>query len=114
MRYMLLFAGDQETFDAMTPADSKAMLEQIGEWWGKHSATGAIVGGDQLQPPRTAKTVRREAGSIRVTDGPFIEAKEHIGGFAIVEVAEEEQALELARTWPAGGTVEVRPVVEHY
>ena len=114
MRYMLLFAGDQETFDAMTPEDSTAMLEQIGEWWSEHSATGTIVGGDQLQPPRTAKTVRHEGGGIRVTDGPFIEAKEHIGGFALVEVAGVEQALELARTWPAAGTVEVRPVVEHY
>ena len=114
MRYMLLFTGDQEEFDAMSPADSQAMLKEVGEWWGRHSADGTIVSGDQLQPPRTAKTVRREGGAVRVVDGPFIEAKEHVGGFAIVEVSGEEQALELARTWPARGNVEVRPVVEHY
>ena len=114
MRYMLLFTGDQEEFDAMTPAEAQAMLHQVGEWWGKHSADGTIVGGDQLQPPRTAKTVRREGGAVRVTDGPFIEAKEHIGGFALVEVAGEAEALDLARSWPARGNVEVRPVVEHH
>ena len=45
-------------------------------------------------------------------DGPFIEAKEHIGGFAIVTVATLDEAVELAKTWPAGGSVEVRQAVE--
>jgi hypothetical protein len=47
-----------------------------------------------------------------VTDGPFIEAKEVIGGFAVVDVANLDEALELAKSWP-GGDVEVRPIVEH-
>ncbi|HXL60507.1 MAG TPA: YciI family protein, partial [Mycobacterium sp.] len=68
--------------------------------------------GEQLEPPKTATTVRHQDGDIYVVDGPFIEAKEHIGGFAIVEVATFDEALDLARTWPAGGSVEVRRVVE--
>ena len=111
MRYMLLFAGDQDAYNAMTPEDSQAMLQGVGEWWGKHSANGTIQGGEQLQPPNTAKTVRHSGGDRQVLDGPFIEAKEQVGGFAIVEVSSLDEALELARTWPAGGAVEVRPIV---
>jgi hypothetical protein len=111
MRYMLLFAGDQAEYDAMTPEDSQAMLGRVGEWWGKHSAAGTLVGGEQLQPPITATTVRHQDGGAIVTDGPFIEAKEQIGGYAIVDVANLDEALDLAKTWPVGGAVEVRPLV---
>ena len=111
MRYMLLFAGDQDVYDAMTAEDSQAMLQEVGEWWGSHSADGTIQGGEQLQPPRTAKSVRHSGSDRQVLDGPFIEAKEQVGGFAIVEVASLDDALDLARTWPAGGVVEVRPIV---
>lgn len=112
MRYMLLFAGDQASFNAMTPDESRDMYGQIGEWWARHSSTGTLVSGEQLEPPNTAKTVRHDGADRLVTDGPFIEAKEHIGGFAIVDVASVDDALELARTWPAGGAVEVRRLVE--
>ena len=111
MRYILLFAGDQEAFDAMTPEDSQAMHGQIGDWWGKYSAAGTLVGGEQLQPPRTATTVRH-GSQPQITDGPFMEAKEQIGGYAVVNVANLDQAIELAKSWPAGGSVEVRPLVE--
>ena len=112
MRYVLLFAGDQSAFNTMTPADMQAMYGQIGEWWGKHSAAGVITGGEQLQPPNTATTVRHNNGSAAITDGPYIEAKEQIGGFALVNVDNLDQALELAKTWPAKGTVEVRPLAD--
>jgi hypothetical protein len=111
MRYVLLFAGDQSDFNSMTPEDMQAMYGQIGEWWGKHSAAGVLTGGEQLQPPKTATTVRHNNGSTAVTDGPYIESKEQIGGFAIVDVENLDQALDLAKTWPAKGTVEVRPLV---
>ena len=113
MKYMLLFADDQEVFNAMPPEQQGAMFAQIGEWWGKHSSEGRIVGGEQLQPPNTATTVRipHNGADPVITDGPFIEAKEGIGGFAIVDVPDLDQALELARTWPARGIVEVRPIV---
>ena len=112
MRYLLLFAGDQVAFNAMQPADAQAMYAEIGQWWSKHSTAGKLVNGEQLEPPKTAATVRHEGGTSYVVDGPFIEAKEHIGGFAVVEVGSLDEALDLARTWPAGGSVEVRRVVE--
>ncbi len=112
MRYLLLFAGDQVAFNAMQPVDTQAMYSEIGRWWSKHLEGGTLVSGEQLEPPKTATTVRHEGGDSYVVDGPFIEAKEHIGGFAVVEVGTLDEALELARTWPAGGSVEVRRVVE--
>lgn len=112
MRYVLLFAGDQSAFNSMTPEDMQAMYGQIGEWWGKHSAAGVITGGEQLQPPNTATTVRHNNGSTAVTDGPYIESKEQIGGFALVNVDNLDHALELAKSWPAKGTVEVRPLAD--
>jgi hypothetical protein len=112
MRYLLLFAGDQEAFNAMSPDDTQAMYGSIGSWWEKHSRAGTLVGGEQLEPPATASTVRHTTGDSYVVDGPFIEAKEHVGGFAVVSVASLDEALELARTWPAGGSVEVRRVIE--
>jgi hypothetical protein len=112
MRYLLLFAGDQAAFNAMQPEDAQAMYGRIGEWWSRHSAAGTLVSGEQLEPPRTATTVRHEDGQSYVVDGPFIEAKEQIGGFAVVNVGTLDEALDMARTWPAGGSVEVRRLVD--
>jgi hypothetical protein len=112
VKYMLMFIDDQEAFRDMPPEVAGKIYQQIGEWWGKHASEGRITGGEQLQPPSTATTVRHlEAADPVVTDGPFIEAKENIGGFAIVDVPNLDDALELAKTWPARGIVEVRPLV---
>ena len=111
MRYLLLFAGDRDEYDAMTREDSHAMMHRVGEWWARHAGEGRIVGGEQLEPPRTAKTVRHRGAEREVSDGPFIEAKEQVGGYAVIEVASLDDALELAKSWPPGGAVEVRPII---
>ena len=74
-----------------------------------------VVGGAQLQPVETATTVRVQGGQTLLSDGPFVEAKEHLGGYIVVEADELDAALEIAARIPAarmGGAVEVRPVVE--
>jgi hypothetical protein len=74
-----------------------------------------VIGGEQLQPAETATTVRVQGGRTLLTDGPFVEAKEHIGGYLLVEADELDEALEIAARIPAarlGGAIEVRPVVE--
>ena len=73
-----------------------------------------VLGGDQLQPVETATTVRVENGETLITDGPFVEAKEHLGGYLLLEADDLDAALELAARIPAarmGGAVEVRPLV---
>lgn len=112
MRYVLLFTGDPDALQSMTSEQSQALYGDIHQWWDKQASAGVITGGEQLAPPNTATTVRHRNGSSQITDGPFVEAKEQIGGFAVVNVDNLDQALDLAKTWPAKGTVEVRPTVD--
>ena len=74
-----------------------------------------VIGGEQLQPIETATTVRVENGETLLTDGPFVDAKEHVGGFLLVQADDLDVALDIAARVPAarmGGAVEVRPMVE--
>ena len=111
MKYLLMFVDTDVDWSKAPHEESHQMFEQIGRWWGTHAAAGRITGGAQLQPVSTATTVRFNGDKPIMTDGPFIEAKERIGGFALVDVADLDEALEMARTWPARGVVEVRPLV---
>ncbi|MGH7776043.1 MAG: YciI family protein [Candidatus Dormibacterales bacterium] len=111
MRYVFLFANAQDEMGGLSEEGRGRLMGEVGEWWERHSHAGALVGGEQLQPASTATTVRFDGDSAVVTDGPFLEAKETIGGFAVVEAQDLDAALALARTWPARGAVEVRPTV---
>jgi hypothetical protein len=74
-----------------------------------------VIGGEQLRPVETATTVRVQGGKTLLSDGPFVEAKEHLGGYLVVEADELDAALEIAARIPAarmGGAIEVRPMVE--
>jgi hypothetical protein len=119
MKYVLMFAGnmdDQKTWEKMPEATRDAAYGQVMQWFEEHSKAGRITGGAELQGPSSSTTVRFNTGKAVVTDGPFIEAKEIVGGFAIVDVKDLDEALAMAKTWPGGGPgriVEVRPVIEH-
>jgi len=114
MKYVLLFVGtrdDQDRWDQMTPEQVQASMGGAGQWFERYGREGKIAAGEQLQGYKTVTTVRQEGGRPVVTDGPFIESKEVIGGFAVVDVKDYDEALEMARTWPAG-PVEIWPAVE--
>jgi hypothetical protein len=114
MKYVLLFGGTMEGAEQLpSPAREEAMADyrKSSEWFEKYTRSGKIVGGEELQGPSTATTVSRRNGKAIVTDGPFIESKEVIGGFALIEVADLDEALAMAKEWP--GTVEIRPIVDH-
>jgi hypothetical protein len=116
MKYVLMFAGsvqEQEAWEKMPEAVRVTAYARVNQWFEEHSRAGRITGGAELQGPSSSTTVRIKNGKAVVTDGPFIEAKEVIGGFAIVEVKDLDEALGMAKTWPGGGIVEVRPVVDH-
>jgi hypothetical protein len=113
MKYVLLFGETKDRakqWEAMPEAQKQAAYAPINEWFGKYSSK--ITGGYELQPERTATTVKFNNGKPVVTDGPFIEGKEAIGGYAEVTVADLDEAIEMAKGWPTGGPVEVRPVVD--
>ena len=110
MKYMLLFVGEKGGGEGLSESARQEAYARIGQWFERNGSK--VVEGHELQSEQTATTVRFEHGKPVVTDGPFLETKESIGGYAIVEVADLDEALEMARTWPSGASVEVRPVIE--
>jgi hypothetical protein len=112
MKYVLLFCGtdeDARAFAELSPEALKERYAQVGRWFGEHKDRIGATG--QLQGPDTATSVRFGAdGAAVVTDGPFLEGKEQIGGYAEIEVTDLDEALEMAKTWPGRGTVEIRPL----
>ena len=113
MKYVLLFCGTDEdaaAFAALTPDELRARYAEVGAWFAEHASK--IGPSNQLQAPETATSVRFGVdGPPVVTDGPFMEGKEAIGGYAEIDVADLDEALRMAKTWPGRGTVEIRPVM---
>jgi hypothetical protein len=109
---MLLLVRSDAAWEALT--DEERDYEAIGRWFQQLAERGVLQGGAELQGARTATTVSWDGGRPMLTDGPFMEAKETIGGFGIVEVSDLDAAIEIASTWPARGhKVEIRPIVQH-
>lgn len=110
MKYMLMLIRDDEQWEAYSDADMPA----VGAWFMDLAGRGRLLGGEQLFPARTATTVSwPEPGRPVVTDGPYLETKETIGGFGIIDVGDLDEAIAIARSWPARAhRVELRPCVE--
>jgi hypothetical protein len=113
VKYVILLMNT-EASRAMTEEEGGAWYGEIGAWYEKGGGgSGKLAeGGYQLQPPNTAKTIRASG----VTDGPFIETKEALGGYSVLEADTIDEAVEVAKTWPGVDrgliTIEVRPVLE--
>lgn len=116
-KYVLLFIGNEEAAREFSEAELARLYEVTAQWFRDQAAKGILRGAEELKPAGMAKTVRRKGyrpdGQLLITDGPFIEAKEQVGGYAVLEVPDMAAALEAAKAWPNGGTVEVREVVDH-
>ena len=114
MKYLLLVCWDAERMDAQAEPDpaQAAEEEESFPWLDDLQARGAWITGDQLAPPRRARSVRVREGKAIVTDGPFAETKEAVGGFDIIECDSMEEAVEIAAGHPVAqsGTIEVRPL----
>lgn len=116
MKYMLLYFGDEDAWMALPEEERAAAIARIGEWYGQHARAGHIIEGRRLRGRRDAMTVRlgpagRSAKPL-VTDGPFAETKETLGSYAIIEAPDRAAAVAIAESWPGGGAVEVRLVME--
>ena len=114
MKFLLLIYGDAAAEAAMTDDERKAIVdEHIG--FARHLAgRGAGVIGEALAPPETGRTLRFAGDGMLVTDGPFLEAKEALGGFYVLEADSIEEAAELVRPIPRspGLVAEIRPIVD--
>jgi len=110
-QYVLMLLED-ESWEKQSKDEMKRAYAAIGAWVDDLRNKGIMKGGEELQSKRTATTVRRKNGAMSVTEGPFIESKEHVGGFMMIEVPDLDAAIAIAKSWP-GGDVEVRPIVVH-
>ena len=112
MKYLLLFCGNEQDaaeFDALAPDELAARYAEVGAWFAEHRSK--IGGTNQLQGAGSVTSVRFGSDGPVVTDGPYLEGKEGIGGYAEIDVTDVDEALRMAKTWPGRGAVEIRPVM---
>lgn len=112
MKYMMLLHGDEGAWSSMPEAARTEAIAAYMEFNGALAASGVLSGGAELQPSHTATTLRGRNGQVEVTDGPFAETREQIGGFYILDVPDLDTAMSWARRCPAlyGGAIEIRPL----
>ncbi|GAA1935771.1 hypothetical protein GCM10009775_29560 [Microbacterium aoyamense] len=104
MRFLMLVISDPELDSTEAP------VLTIEDWVRETAESGVNLDGDRLEPPSRAKTVRRRGGQLHVTDGPFAETREVIGGFDILECDDMDHAIRVAARHPMAthGTIELR------
>ncbi|MBA3836195.1 MAG: YciI family protein [Sphingomonas sp.] len=111
MKYLLAIYEDETVYEDGTGAAMAAIVEKHMAFGAQHGP--AILNGAGLQPASTATSIRTAGGAQTVHDGPFAETREQLGGFYMIEAADLDAAIAIARQIPlsADGTVEVRPVM---
>ena len=114
MRYMMLFHHDEQLWNAHTEAEHKEIYREYRELIQKLENRGQYLEGDQLQAADTATIVRVRDGQQLLTDGPFAETREQVGGFFLIEAKDLDEAKSIAAQIPSArtGSIEIRPVVE--
>jgi hypothetical protein len=119
MRYAMLIVGGESARAEASQEELDAAMEATYAWFDKWAGAGKVAaGGAELESATTARTIRGTGdGRTSITDGPFIETKEGIGGFVLLECDSMNEALDVASTWPGlrwpSVCVEVRPTVDH-
>jgi hypothetical protein len=114
MKYMLLIYQDEPSWNALSEAERQQIYLDYRKLRDELQSTGQFVTGSQLQPIATATTVRVREGKELVTDGPFAETHEQLGGYFLIEAKNLDEATSIAARIPSAraGSVEVRPLVE--
>jgi hypothetical protein len=114
MKYMLLIHDDEQGWAKLSEAERQKMYAEYGQFGQQIKAAGQHLAGAQLQPTTMATSVRVRDGKRLVTDGPFAETREQLGGYYLIEAKDLDEAIGVAARIPSArfGTIEVRPVVE--
>jgi hypothetical protein len=113
MQYLMMCCFDEGAWAKLPGPQRDSIMAAYGEFVRGLAESGHLLGGAKLGPTSTATTVRVQGGKPVITDGPFAETKEQIGGYHVVECRDLDEAIALATRIPtlaAGGTVEVRPL----
>ena len=112
MKYVLLCCHDEKTVDSMSKSEYDAVMEETIAYCEALKKSGHLLGVEALEPIQTAMSVRVRTGKLTVTDGPFAETKEQLGGFFLISARDLNEAIQVASKFPSVrfGTMEVRPV----
>jgi len=113
MQYLLLINDEEKIWESLPEDERNAMYAEYGRYTEELQTRGLLVVANQLQPSSTATTVSVRDGETIVTDGPFAETKEVLGGYYLIDVETLDEALEWAAKIPSAryGHIEVRPIV---
>ena len=112
MRYLCLVYIEEEKLNAMSREEMDACFAETNAYEEELRKSGHYIASDALQPVETATTLRRRNGKLSITDGPFAETKEQLGGFMLIEARDLNEAIQMAAKIPPAreGSIEVRPV----
>jgi hypothetical protein len=115
MKYLCAIYGDERQWSEATPEQMREVLAAYTAFGEEAGAAGVILGGEGLEPTSAATTVRVRNGERVLSDGPFAETKEQLGGFYLLECGSLDEAIDWAAKIPgaASGSVEVRPVMNY-
>jgi hypothetical protein len=112
MEYLLLIYGNEADINTLSEADQGALYQEFGRFTQSIHESKNFVAGHRLEDVATATTVRMRDGKRLVTDGPFAETREQLGGFYMIQAKDLDEALAIAERIPSArwGSIEVRPI----
>ncbi|MDX2235210.1 MAG: YciI family protein [Hyphomonadaceae bacterium] len=113
MKYMILIYSSEAAWMAQSPAEMESAIGAYAAYSTALAQAGKMVDGQELQPVSTARSITVRGGDMTVRDGPYVDTKEQLGGFYLIDVETEAEAIQWAARCPgaAHGAVELRPVV---
>ncbi len=114
MKYMVMIYDNAQTRERFFGEEGAELMAEVNAIMKELTESGELIGGEALADPSNTKTIRLVDGAPAITDGPFAEAKEHLGGYLIVDCESVERAAEIARRWPSARftPLEVRPLMD--
>ena len=114
MKYLLLCCIEEQKFEAMPTSECEAFMDALAAYCKMLQKNGHLIAAEPLESVEKSVTLRGRAGGVAITDGPFAETKEQIGGFFLINARDLNEAIRIASQFPsiALGSMEVRPVME--
>jgi len=114
MKYLLFCCHEEKSLDTMSKSECDALMDETSAYCEALRKSGHLIAAEPLEPVQMAMTVRVRNGKVSVTDGPFAETKEQIGGFFLISARDLNEAIQVASKFPSArlGSLEVRPVTE--
>ena len=112
MKYLCLAYEEESKLNALSRSEWDALRNETLSYVDELRQNGHLISAEALQSVRTAATVRVRSGNVSVTDGPFAETKETLGGFFLINARDFNEAIQVASKWPSArlGSIEVRPI----